>query len=485
MDLLTAIQTENTVTENGMTTNSTSSNANVNLFFAIGALRGQPTERLYSLFSKAYAENPLTAMKILFWSRDVRAGAGERQIFRDILLHLATEGHEESVIANLSLIPAFGRWDDLAILFDTKVRENALDLIVEGLNNKDALCAKWMPRPTKNDYANTIRKRMKLSPKEYRKLLVELTDVVETKMCAKDWESIDFSKLPSLASARYQKSFGRNAYERYSAYVQSLKKGETKINAGAVYPYDVIKSITYGDKDVANAQWAALPNWMEGSTERILPVVDVSGSMCAPAGGNSKVTCMDVAVSLGLYISERNVGPFQDSFITFSSDPKLEVVKGTLADRCTQMMRSDWGMNTNVESVFDLILDQAKRFNVSEDQMPTKVLILSDMEFDHANGGRRIWHRGRDSQEGNWNPTVQQMIREKYEDAGYKIPDIIYWNIQSRNDNFPVKYNETGTALISGFSPSILKSIIKGEIVNPYEIMMTTINDQRYDAVTA
>lgn len=485
MDLLTALQTENTTTENGMTTNSTSSNANVDLFFTIGALRGQPTERLYSLFSKAYNEDPLTAMKILFWSRDVREGAGERQIFRDILWYLATNGHEESVLANLSLIPAFGRWDDLAYLFNTKVQENALDLIVEGLNNRDALCAKWMPRPNKNEYANTIRKRMKLTPKEYRKLLAELTNVVETDMCAKKWDRIDFSKLPSLASARYQKAFGRNAYGQYSKYIESLKNGKAKINAGAVYPYDVVKSVVYGDKDVANAQWAALPNWMEGSNERILPLVDVSGSMSSPAGGKSTVTCMDVAVSLGLYISERNVGHFKDAFITFSAKPELQRVSGTLVDRCTQMMQSDWGMNTNIEAVFDLILNQATRFGLAEDQMPTKILILSDMEFDHAAGDAHTHAFGRHGATRGWNPTVQQLIAQKYEDAGYKIPDIIYWNIQSRNDNFPVKYNETGTALISGFSPSILKSVVRGEMITPIEIMNTTIQVERYSIVNA
>ena len=482
MDLLTALQTENTVTENGMTTNTTSLNANVNLFFTIGALRGQSTERLFSLFSKAYAENPLTAMKILFWSRDVREGAGERQIFRNILEYLVSNGHEDAVIANLSLIPAFGRWDDLAVLFGTKVQEKTLDLIVEGLNNKDALCAKWMPRPTKSDFANIIRKRMKLSPKEYRKLLVELSDTVETKMCAKKWDSIDFGKLPSVASARYQKAFGRNAYGQYSAYVERLTKGTDKINAGAVYPYDIVKSVMSGNKDVAVAQWSTLPNWMEGSDERILPVVDTSGSMSCPAGSNGNISCLDVAISLGLYISERNVGKFKDSFITFSDIPQLEVLNGNLVDRINQLRQSEWGMSTNIEAVFDLLLRQAVRFSVPENEMPTKILILSDMEFNQATN-HNSWHSF-NSENKVWNPTVQQMIQEKYNNAGYKIPDIIYWNIQSRNDNFPVRFDQTGTALISGFSPSILKSVISGEQINPYEIMGKTINDPRYNVIT-
>ena len=180
-------------------------------------------------------------------------------------------------------------------------------------------------------------------------------------MCSKEWENINYSKLPSLASSRYQKAFHRNDGERYREYVESLKKGTAKINAGAVYPYDITKSIKFGDSDVASEQWKALPNYMEGSEERILPVVDVSGSMGSFAGNNPNLTCMDVAISLGLYISERNLGQFKDTFITFSARPKLQVLNGDLSDRMLQLARADWGMNTNLEATFKLILDQTQR----------------------------------------------------------------------------------------------------------------------------
>jgi hypothetical protein len=313
-----------------------------------------------------------------------------------------------------------------------------------------------------------------MSPKQYRKSLVGLTSVVETKMCAKDWDSIEFGKLPSVASARYQKAFGKNAYESYSAYIASLVKGEAKINAGAVYPYDVIKSLTHGNATVANEQWKALPNYMEGANDMILPVVDVSGSMSSPA--SKTVTCMDVAISLGLYISERNEGAFKDAFVTFSDNPKLQVVSGSLADRYAQMSTADWGMSTNLEATFKLILDQATKHKLSQDEMPNKILILSDMEFNSATGSRG-WGSNRTEA---WNPTAQQMIENMYDVAGYTMPQIVYWNIQSRNGGVPVAFDKAGTALVSGFSPAIMTSLLGGDIESPQQIMDKTILSERY-----
>lgn len=465
MNFLDALQTEDTFTENGMVTNSSSLNECVNLFFTIGAMRGQDKQRLLSNFSKAFNENPLTAMRILFWSRDVRGGAGERQIFRDIIQFLA-ETDSEVLAKNIKFIPEFGRWDDLTVLFNTKVNDDAIATIVQGLETRNGLCAKWMPR--KGVIFNSIRKAMGLTPKSLRKLLVELSNTVEQKMCANEWTNIEYSKIPSLAMGRYSKAFLKHDDSGFRQYLVHLKSGETKINTGAVYPYDVIKTLNHGDRELAIEQWKSLPNFMEGCTERILPVVDVSGSMGCSVGGNSNVTCMDVAISLGLYISERNEGEFKDSFITFSEKPVLQKLSGDLFHRYSQLRTADWGMNTNLEKVFKLILGQAKKHNVSQNEMPTKILILSDMEFDQAT-------RQSDS--------AMKMIRSEYEQHGYTLPSIIYWNIQSRNKNFPVRFDEKGTALVSGLSPSIMKSILIGNIDSPEHIMNITIDSDRYKMI--
>jgi len=459
MNFIDALQSEDTYTENGMVTNSSSLNECVNLFFTIGAMRKQDKERLISTFSKAFNENPLSALKILFWVRDVRGGAGERQIFRDIIKYLV-ENHPNAVLKNIQAIPHFGRWDDLSVLFGTKLEAEATRMFVSGLIVENGLCAKWIPR--KGVIFNAIRKALNTTPKDLRKLLVGISNTVEQKMCANQWTNIEYS----LAMGRYTKAFAKHDNTGFTEYLEKLKKGETKVNAGAVYPYNIVQTMEQGSWELANEQWKSLPNFMEGTTERILPVVDVSGSMSSKVSGS--ISCLDVAVSLGLYISERNEGEFKDSFITFSESPKLEKVSGTLKERYYEMIAADWGMSTNLEKVFQLILNQAIKHSVSPEDMPSKILIMSDMEFNQAS---------------NHSESAIQMIRRIYEESGYSLPQVIFWNIQSRNKNFPIRYNESGTALISGLSPSIVKSVLGGKEMTPVSIMNETINSERYSII--
>ena len=473
--LLKAMQTNDSRTENGMATNSTSLNACVDLFFQVGAMRGQDKGRLINAFTKAFAENPLTAMRLLFWARDVRGGAGERQIGKDIMSYLANR-HTDAMRKNIHLVTEFGRWDDLLVFFGTPLEKDALELIAKGLNDKNGLCAKWMPRPNvKNREAkrqsHTIRKFMGLDPKTFRTLLVENSNTVEQLMCAKNFGAIEYSKLPSKAMSDYMKAFSKNDKERFAAYLASLEKGEVKINAGALFPYDVTKNLRFGNAQGADAQWKALPNFMEGNTEKVLPLVDVSSSMDQKVGDNPNLNVLEVAISLGLYVCERNIGPFQDAFITFDSHPELITVKGLLSERYRQMKSSPWGGSTNLASAFNLILDKAVKGGVPQEEMPTAMIIFSDMEFDRS--------------DRSWNETAQQMIEAKFAAAGYKMPKIIYWNLASRGDkNKPVHFDKKGTALVSGFSPSILKSVLSGKSVTPYDMMMEVIDSERYSVVT-
>jgi hypothetical protein len=478
------MQTENSFTENGMTTNSSSLNDCVNLFFQIGAMRGKEKQTLINTFVKAYNENALTAMRLLFWARDVRGGAGERQIFRDIVQYLANT-QTKSLSKNLSLFSEYGRWDDLLVLIGTKLENEALGVIKKGLEDKNGLCAKWLPRPNvgnreKKRQASAIRKYLGLTPKEYRKTLSELSNTVEQLMCSKNWDAIEYSKLPSKAMSDYMKAFSKNDLERFQAYLEAVKSGDAKINAGAVYPYDITKNMKHGSSNGANVQWNALPNYMTGNTERLLPVVDVSGSMDCSAGGSQSVTCMDVSISLGLYISERNVGQFKDAFVTFSSDPQLQILSGSLSERYNQLASAEWGMSTNLQAVFELILNQGKKHNVPESEMPTMILILSDMEFNSATNSSNGWG---ESRKHDWNPTAQKMIEAMYSDAGYTMPKIVYWNLNARNNNFPVQFDESGTALVSGFSPALLTNLLSGKDLSPVSMMNQVVNSARYEAV--
>lgn len=486
--LFNAMSTNNARTENNMPTHSTSGSSLVDFFGIAGSARNMEVSETRRYFMSAFNVNRNYALKLLFWARDIRGGAGERKLFRDTIEHLA-DTYPDELGRNVRFIPEYGRWDDVLVLFGTSLENKALRLIADALRNGDGLCAKWMPRKGAN--ANKIRAYLQVTPKFYRQTLVKLTNVVEQLMCSKEFEAIDYSKLPSLAMARLQKAFERNDPLGFSKYIESLKKGEVKINAGAVYPYDVIKSLQSGNRDIANAQWLALPDYLEGSEGKsILPVVDVSGSMGMTVGGKTSTTCMDVAISLGLYLSERNRGPFKDHFMTFSGKPQLQEVRGSLYDKYTSMRHADWGFNTNIEAVFEIILSKAKASRLSEVDMPDQILIISDMQFDQCTRKESGYYSSRYRHEDTgWDMNALKMIKHKYLLAGYKLPEIIFWNLRAVSGQSPVKVNDTGVALVSGFSPAIMKSILSAsEIVaekelTPVDVMMEVIDSDRYAQV--
>jgi hypothetical protein len=454
-------------TANGAVTNASSLNKNTDLFFLAGASRGKD---ITATFSAALVEDPEVAVRVIEWARDARGGAGERDTFRKLFGYLV--GANPDLAARLLVkVPELGRWDDLLMTFGTPLERDALRMIAFALQEtNDGLCAKWMPRQGKD--ANKIRAYMKMSPKGYRKLIVGLSNTVEQKMCARDWTGIVYPHVPSVAAGRYQKAFLKHDPAGYGDYKAKLVTGEAKINASVAYPYDVIRSLNNGDEVVANAQWAALPNYLEGSDENILPIVDVSGSMGGVAVSGS-VTAMDVAISLGLYLSERLGGSFKDQFVTFSATPKLQKVSGSLKERYSQMQSADWGMSTNIQAVFKLVLSAGVKHGVPQSEMPSKLLILSDMEFDScvSTGASRT----------GVSVSAMEMIEQEFAAAGYKMPQIVFWNLNGRAGNSPVTYNKVGAALVSGFSPSIVKSVLGGEEMTPISIMLKTVMVERYD----
>lgn len=447
-------------TTNGMRARSGSGAPLVDLFYKIGASRGK---NVVADFETAYQADSDIALKIALWARDVRGGAGERQLVRDILLHLEKQ-YPDTLLRLLPFIPEFGRWDDMLIFKTKPVKDAAYTLIGDALRARNGLCAKWMPR--QGPIAVEIRNFYGMTPKFYRKSLVALTNVVETKMCAQDWDSIEFGKLPSLASARYNKAFARNAAEAYTAYKDRLTAGTDKVNASAVYPHDVVKTLKAGGEHVvADAQWKALPNYIGDAS--VMPLVDVSGSMSCAVGGNKNLLCIDIALALGLYCADKNTGAFKDTFLTFSAKPKAQVLTGTLSQKMAQMNRSDWEMNTNLNAAFDEILRIAVKGKVADTDMPKTLLILSDMQFDQC-----VKH----------DDTAYKMIVRKYADAGYTVPNVVFWNLNS-HDNVPVKFDKRGTALVSGFSPAVMKGVLSGADMTPEGIMLATVDVPRYSVL--
>jgi hypothetical protein len=460
-------------TENLMKARKGSANACVDFFFKAGAMRGQ---NILPVFIAAYVENPDYALRIAQWLRDVRGGAGERQLYRDILKYLESMGYNETIEKLVEKTPELGRFDDLLVFSAGSTAESiAFARIKKALKNENekSLCAKWMPR--QKDVANRLRKYLKLSPKAYRKMLVHNTKVVEQQMCANEWKAIEFEKVPSVASARYKKAFSRHTPEEYAEFISNVEKGVAKIHADAIFPHDVIKeqlnahlhqrNELYGTELRAMIeQWNALPNFVGDAS--ILPLVDVSGSMYYGGHCNS-VNPIDISVSLGLYLSEKNKGKFKDMFLTFTGNPELVLLKGNIDQRIRQITNADWGFDTNLHAAFEKILKTAVSGNVPQEEMPKTLLILSDMQFNAC---------------VEYDDSAIEMIHRKYKKSGYTVPNVVFWNINAY-DNVPVRFDKSGTALVSGYSPSILKAILSENIqdMTPENIMLDMILNPRYN----
>ena len=453
---------EYTRTTNGMKARTRTGSKVLDFFGKAGSSRGKD---LSTVFTAALSEDEDLALRALQWARDIRGGAGEREQFRNVLKNLDTD-HPEIAARLIPKIPELGRWDDLFSYVNPVSRKLAFESIRAALTEgggQGGLCAKWMPR--KGRVAVELTKFLELSPQQYRRMVVDLTSVVESKMCAKDWDSINFSHVPSVASARYQNAFGRNAKDNYAAYLEELNKPDSKkvkINAGAVYPYDIVKSVAKGNSVAADAQWEALPNWIGDA--RIMPLVDVSGSMMS--GGNPRP--LDAAVSLGLYISEKNTSEFKDMFVTFHSEPEILRVHGSLSERMDQMKSSAFGMNTDLHKAFDQILRVAQQGKVSREDMPEMLLILSDMQFDEGCG--------------RFDETAREMIGRKFVNGGYEVPRVVFWNLNGETDNTPVRLDDRGVCHISGFSPAIMKAVLADDLeeFSPYNVMLKVLNVDRY-----
>jgi hypothetical protein len=462
-----AVVNQEARTVNGMKARKSTAKACVDLFYNIGASRGK---NIVPAFTAAYVENADVALRIAQWARDVRGGAGERQLFRDILVHLEKRD-PKTALSLLAKVPEVGRWDDIFV-FETKLlRAAAYTMLGNALRASNGLAAKWTPR--KGPIAAEIRTFFGMTPKQYRKSLVALTKVVETQMCANDWDNINFSHVPSVAARNYKKAFHRHT-TLFAEYVAKLVSGDktVKVNANAIFPHDVLKGIAHSyvkfdktETDHVIAQWDALPNYVGDAS--ILPLVDVSGSMTCAAGGNTSVRCLDVAVGLGLYLADKNKGVFKDTFLTFSSKPELVTLKGNIVQKVEQMSKSNWEMSTDLHKAMSKILDVAVKGAVPASDMPKMLLILSDMQFNQC---------------ARFDDIAMQMIERKFADAGYTVPQIVFWNLNSTS-NVPVAADKSGAALVSGFSPSIMTSLLAADLdqFTPEGIMLKTVMGPRYD----
>jgi hypothetical protein len=482
IDNIEKTQNRSVFTENSALSNASTLDSCVDLFGKVSAMRNSDTSTVLSLFRKAFAENKTKALKILFYARDIRGGQGERKTFRTILKDLAKR-ETAWVTKNLDLIPEYGRWDDLYVLVGTPAESTALSFMFDQFSkdmesDTPSILAKWLKRENTSSkesrrLATLTRKRFDLTPRAYRKAIASLCEkikVVEQKMCAGEWNDIDYGQIPSNASLMYRKAFSKHDPEGYQKYLGAVERGEAEIKTATLYPYDLVSKYLDGswgfrvqselDRTI-EAQWKNLPNYVEPFNGIV--VADTSGSMYGKP--------IEVCISLAIYIAERNIGEFKDRFITFSQSPKLQKVVGdNLRDRIANLARSDWGMNTNVQAVFDLVLDTATKNKLSQDDLPERIFIVSDMQFDVA---------CRSNSRTNF-----EQIKKQFKKAGYKMPQLVFWNVDARNNkDQPITIHDTGTALVSGCSPSILKAVLANEVITPTDVMNSAIETERYERI--
>ena len=475
-----------TFTENGAVTHATTNSDCLDLFATIGALRSSEEQGIIDRFIRAYSEDPDLAMKTLFFARDVRGGLGERKVFRVCLKWLA-ENAVSSAKKNLVHVAEYGRWDDLLSLMGTSCEGDVLALIklqleadLTALENDDdvSLLAKWLPSVNASNartvvYAKRIARSLGMDDRTYRKTLVKLRAyirIIENNLREKDY-TFDYSKQPSKAMFKYRKAFMRNDSERYSDFLDRVAGGVERMHTGSLTPYEMIRpffecvSVSDAERKAIDVTWNAQENFTGG--ENALVVIDGSGSMY---GGGDPLPAA-VALSLGIYYAERNTGAFRNHFITFSENPKLVEIKGKdIYEKVQYCEQFNEVANTNIQRVFELILKTAVKNRVPQEELPAKIYIISDMEYDYCTKDCSL--------------TNFEYAKRLFAEYGYQLPEVIFWNVQSRNRQQPVTLNEQGVALVSGCTPRIFDMLKEG-VLSPYAFMMSTLESERYRKIAA
>lgn len=474
-----------TRTENGAVALCTTGSKLLDLFGSVGSLRKEDETRITRLFADAYSEDALFATKIVFYARDIRGGLGERRTFR-ILLRYMAEYHPEVLRPNLDLVGVYGRYDDLYELIGTPLEDDMWAAMkkqfeedLRNLNDDKAisLLAKWIK--TADASSEKTRKlgiltAQKLGYPVYNfkrivRTMRKKIGVIESLMSAGRWDEIEYSAVPSRAMMIYRNAFQKHDEDRYNAFINKAVNGEEKINSATLYPYDLIEKIwnmsCYGankvkDDKTVEAQWRQLPNYVEEGTNALV-IADTSGSMYGRP--------MATSVGLAIYFAERNKGAYHNMWMSFSTNPHIHVLKGeTLAQKIGSIDMDDWDGNTDLKAAFNLVLNIAEKNDVPPDEMPKSLIVISDMEIDYC--GNREW-------------TFYEKMSKKFHKAGYEIPNIIFWNVDSRQDVFHADSKRIGVQLCSGQSTSVFKQMMSCVGMTPMEAMAKVINSERYEPI--
>lgn len=477
-----------TYTENGGTAYRSTESYCLDMFFKAGAMRNSSSQEIADTVVRAFTEDTDKAMKIIFFARDARGGLGERRFFR-IAVAALVKTSPQAVQKNLRLFAEYGRFDDLCVLLDTPLEKEVAEIIGNQLRSdkasmaaggKVSLLAKWMPsvnassKETRN-MGRRLAALLGMSEPEYRRTLSALrkyADILENRLRERDY-TFNYEIQPSCAMFKYRNAFIRNDNERYTDYLNKVHSGEAKLHADRLFPYDIVRAAIEGDispkeKLSLDAAWKSLPDLTAAKGENAIAVIDGSGSMTCGMG----IRPIDAALSLGIYFAEHNTGAFANHFITFSETPRLVEIKGSdIVEKSRYCSTFNEIANTNLEAVFRLILKTAVKNHVPQSELPKKIYIISDMQFDYCVTG------------GN-NDVLFHSMRKLYHKNGYELPDIIFWNVNSRCDALPVTRSETGAALVSGYSPAVF-DMVMGDDCSPETVMGRILSSERYAHITA
>ena len=480
-----------TTTENGHAATRSTGTAVLDLYSQIGALRGMNFDtRVKALVDAAVAESRLLTAKTIFYGRDARGGTGERQLFRDIIKYCATN-YPGVIKPNIYLIPKYGRWDDLYALVNTPLEQYAAAVIRAQLyNDMDAirenrpvsLLCKWLKScNTSSEESRALgrwtAKMLDLSEREYRKLLSTLRahiNIVETQMSENQWADIDYEHIPSRAGLIYREAFNRHDHDRYITYLEDVRNGKAKMNASMNTPQDIIHALiaNRGENETLEAMWKNLPDYVN-TDENIMVMADVSGSMYGRP--------IEVSIGLAMYFAQHNKGAFHNLFMTFESEPSFVSLKDEYSLRENYRVVNDapWGGSTNLNKACEAMLAFAVNNKVPDEDMPKRLIIISDMEIDTATSG---W-RGMPFS-GALHP---EELREMYGRYGYTMPQIIYWNVDARDNHFQATATSKGVMLASGSSPAVFEAVVAMEDmeITPYTAMLEVLNGERYERIRA
>lgn len=502
-DFLNAMKnaTNFTYTENGALTHKSTGTDLYDMFALGGAMRTRSDEDVILMFQKAYKENPVYAMKCLFYLRDVRGGQGERRFFRTVMKYMA-KYNADAIRDMIQHIPEYGRWDDLYVFVDTPLEKDAFEFI-KGQLALDVQCktpsllGKWLKSENTSSaesrkLAHITKTYMGMTSRQYRKTLSILRariNIVECLMSENRWDEIEFDKIPSRAGLIYKNAFARHDIEREKngarTYEDFAKDTTTKVNAKALYPYEVVdkalnrmrrswgSTVALDDTDrlMINKYWDNLADYFNGKTFNGMAIVDTSGSMC----GSEASAPINVAISLGMYCAEKAKGPFQNHFISFESNPHFIEVEGVdFCDKVYRVSRAPWGGSTNIEGAFDMMLDVAIANHCTQDEIPQNLIVISDMEFNYcvsSNAYRSSWGGG------GVNDTLFEKMRAKWAVHGYAMPHLVFWNVQARQNNIPMR-DEANVSYVSGMSPVIYEMLLSGKTAQ--DLMYEKLDSERY-----